>query len=123
VPTGDLGIDHVLPGPIRARPLEREIGNGAWSSERGGLGERRGEHVLVLFGVAGMPERAANREVNEHGSRGVCLLHHVAHGADDERGDAPGLQAVRYETHGLVAPWSIGRQERQLDPVRRQLGC
>ena len=73
--------------------------------------------VLVMW----VPKGPPHREINEHRARCSRRLHDVAHRTDHECRNATRLDAVRDETHGLVAKRSIWRQDGQVDTHGLQL--
>ncbi len=73
--------------------------------------------LLLHVSVTGSTNRVPEREIGEEESGHTTVLDDVAPGADDDGGQAGRFELTGNQTHGLVADWSEGDQQDDVDVV------
>jgi len=79
------------------------------------LGQRPAKNNFAALPIAGRPEGAADRMIDEGGARRCDPAHDVVRRADHHCRDSSGFDHMGDETDGLVAEGSIGHEQSEID--------
>lgn len=106
-----FGAQLVFPCPATGgQPFTAEIANLARRRKHGEFCQRPRQNRSFACGVVGRTEGSADRMVDKGRARRRHLAHDVAHSADHQRRNPPGLDHMGDETDGLMTEGSIGDQ-------------
>lgn len=117
-----LGAQLFFPGaaPVRG-PGAAEIADFAWFGKLRQLGQRFGENDLATLSIVRRPKSPADGMIDESGAGWRDGAHDVMSRADHQGRNAPAFDHVGDETDGLMAKWSVGHEQCEVDLRLRQL--
>jgi hypothetical protein len=74
------------------------------------------QNLFLSPQVAGAAKSTTDRMIDKHGAWRRDFGHDVQNCADDERRDRMAFDDMGDETDGLMAEWSVGNQQGQVNP-------
>lgn len=117
-----LGAELLFPGAATVgTPGAAEIADFAWLGKFRQLGQRCGENCFATLAIVRRPKSPADGMIDESGAGWSDGAHDVMSCADDQGRNGPGFDHVGDETDGLMAKWSVGHEQREVDLRLRQL--
>jgi hypothetical protein len=111
-----LGSELIFPCPAAvAFPLATDIANFTGADEQRQLSQNLAQNRQIALPVVWGSEGASYGMIDESGTRRSDISHNIERGANNQGGNPRVFDHVRDETDGLMAKWSIGHEQSQIN--------